>query len=140
LISPCRPNLQGLYFTQSGVFSLDADRVICTKGRRKHTESLSIQITLGPGKSIGTYAAADNSTFSVALAISPANGSEEIYLLPENRRKFALRLARIDTLQGGLAGEFSGVLFKRINEASLETSITDSVIISDGRFDILLKK
>lgn len=38
-----------------------------------------------------------------------------------------------------LSGEFSGKLFWRMSEESFATSTTDSIVISDGRFDIKLK-
>ncbi|MDQ3536276.1 MAG: DUF5025 domain-containing protein, partial [Bacteroidota bacterium] len=56
----------------------------------------------------------------------------KIYSCTDTRETFQIRISKLDTTNNILAGEFSGVLFNKVD-------ITDSIIITDGRFDLSLK-
>jgi hypothetical protein len=62
-----------------------------------------------------------------------------MYVLPKTNPGFRIKITKLDTVSNIMSGEFSGTVFKRIDYTNFATSLTDSININDGRFDIKLK-
>lgn len=138
--SGCRDNLTGNYYSTDGTVTLSADRVLHNKNAALTRESISISL-ITQLKGVGTYRVQSQDTMGIYYRIQTVVNSqsqEKHYLLPKTNPDFTITLVKLDTVQKILTGEFSGKLFHQ-NDSTLVISTSDSLIISDGRFDIRLR-
>lgn len=131
----CRENLRGVYVTGFGSVDLSADKVLSANGSWSQQDNLSLALETR-FRGTGVYDIAQGDEISVGLRQASRTGTEREYLLSSVRPTFRIQLTRLDTVQRILSGEFSGVLFRRLSEFGFDTSPTDSLVISAGRFDI----
>ncbi len=134
----CRENLKGFYYPSDGDIVISADRVLNRNGSRNTTETININLTTN-FQGLKTYSTLFNDTIGFGYWLSEQGQADKTYLLSLVNPTFTITLTKIDTTQKILSGEFSGILFRRLSETSFATSLTDSIIISDGRFDIKIK-
>ncbi len=134
----CRENLSGFYYSSDGDIRLDADKVFYKNGSWSTSENISINLTTN-FRGIGIYSTLSQDTIKVGYWLSVRGQPEQSYLLSDTNPDFTVTVSRIDTLHGILSGEFSGKLFRRLSDTTFVTSLTDSMVISDGRFDIKWK-
>ena len=134
----CRDNLSGIYYENDGDILINADRVIKQDGRL--VSSSSIEITLNTNfRGIGNYSTSTNDTISFVYIYNTASNFDSMYILPQTNPTFNIKITKLDTINKILSGEFSGKVFKRIDYTNYTTSLTDSIRVDDGRFDIKLK-
>ena len=134
----CRENLKGIFYKNDGDLLINADRVIYKDGSRVTSESFEINL-MTKFRGTGTYSTSTNDTISIAYYFKTTSPIDTMYILPKTNPKFSIRITRLDTINNIISGEFSGNLFKRIDYSNYNTSLTDSINIKDGRFDIKLK-
>lgn len=134
----CRENLSGAYYSSDGDIRLDADKVFYKNGSWSTSEKVSINLTTN-FRGIGSYSTLSQDTIKVGYWLSVRGQQEQSYLLSDTNPDFLITVSRIDTLRGILSGEFSGKLFRRLSDTSFVTSLSDSIVIKDGRFDIKWK-
>jgi hypothetical protein len=131
VIGGCRKNLTGDYFTSYGGISIQADRVLYSDGIANNE---SIRIDLHTGfDGLRTYSTLADDYMEVFY--SPSD-NQPGYRLDDINPRFTINLIRLDTVDGVISGEFFGTLFR---ETSLATSPSDSVRLTEGRFDLKYK-
>lgn len=127
----CRENLTGDYFTSYGGISVQADRVLYSDGIANN-ESIRIDLhTSFEGPRTYSTLAGDY----MEVSYSPSD-NQYGYRLDDINPRFTIKLIRLDTVDGIISGEFFGTLFR---ETGLTISITDSVRVTEGRFDLKYK-
>lgn len=132
--SQCRENLEGTFFDSDGDVKIRADRVL--RDNNQFVSSATIDINLKTDfRGVGSYSAALNDLSTVSYMTS----IDSSYILPENNPNFVVTITRLDLDARILSGEFSGTLFFRDDLSNQSTSLTDSIRIENGRFDIRLK-
>ncbi|WP_421797685.1 hypothetical protein [Haliscomenobacter sp.] len=134
----CRENLNGRYYPSDGDISITADKVLYKNNAWNTQENIELNLSTN-FRGAGTYSTLTNDTIGVAYSFSEIRQPDNTYLLSASNPVFTIVITKIDLLSKTMSGEFSGKLFRRISEASFVTSTTDSIVISEGRFDIRLK-
>lgn len=134
----CSENLSGTYYTSDGDIHIRADKVLKKNGSWNTIENLDLNLSTS-FRGIRTYSTISNDTIGVVYWFSEQGQTKKTYLLSLVNPTFTVKVTKIDTVLKILSGEFSGKLFKRLSNSSFATSLTDSIIISDGRFDIKLQ-
>jgi len=127
----CQPNLQGYYFKSDGSVLVRADRVLYRKGDR-FSESIYLEWPTNY-EGIRTYSTTAGDLISASYY--PEDDESQSYIVADSLPNFTVRLIRLDTTNKIISGTFYGTLFKRTNNG-LITSRTDSVRITEGRFDV----
>ena len=131
----CRENLFGIYYSNDGDIQITADKVIYKNNARDTEESIDLNLSTN-SRGARTYSTLTNDSIGVTYSLSEAGQPDKTYLLSESNPIFTLVITRIDPVAKIMSGEFSGKLFRRISDASVATSTTDSIVVNDGRFDI----
>ena len=85
------------------------------------------------------YSTITNDKIGVIYSLSEIRQPEKVYVLSEINPKFIIRLNKVDTINGILSGEFFGTLFNKALDTTNSVSLTDSIKIEEGRFDIKMK-
>jgi hypothetical protein len=134
----CRENLSGAYYATDGDILLSADKVLYKNGSWNTSENFDLILSTN-SRGPGTYSTFTNDTISVGYWFTEKGQQQKTYLLPRSNPAFTVTITKIDLALKVLSGEFTGKLFRRLSDTSFATSITDSIIISEGRFDIKLK-
>lgn len=134
----CRENLSGIYYTSDGDIHIRADKVLYKNGSWNTNENIDLNLSTN-FRGIGTYSTLSNDTIGVGYWFSEQGQTKKTYLLSQVNPTFTIRVTKVDTIPKILSGEFSGKLFRRLSDTSFATSLTDSIIINDGRFDIKLQ-
>lgn len=131
----CRENLSGLYYRSDGDINIWADKVLFKNGSWNTIENFNINFSTN-FRGSGTYSTLTNDTLGITYFFSERGIPKKTYLLSQTNPTFAITITKIDTTGKILSGEFYGKLFRRLSDSSFATSITDSIIVNDGRFDI----
>jgi hypothetical protein len=134
----CSDNLVGFYYSDGDV-SVSADRVLFKSGLRNSDESISFSF---PTHFTGskTYSTLNGDSIEVGYRYSDTTHLTKYYVLSATNPVFNITITKIDALNKILSGEFSGKLFRRINLSFPPVvSQTDSINVTEGRFDIKLK-
>jgi hypothetical protein len=131
----CRENLSGHYTPDFGYVTIDADKVLYKDGSWNTIENIALYLTTH-FTGTRTYSTLARDTISVSYIKNEQGQPDITYLLSDTNPVFTISIIKIDTLNHIMAGEFSGKLFRRIDFSSYATSATDSLIITDGRFDV----
>jgi hypothetical protein len=134
----CRENLTGNYYTNDGEIHITADKVLYKNGSWNTNENIDINLSTN-FQGLKTYSTLSNDTIGIGYWYSEKGQAQKTYLLSQVNPVFNISVTKIDTTHKVLSGEFSGKLFRRLSDTSFATSLTDSIIITDGRFDIKLK-
>lgn len=134
----CRENLSGFYYSSDGDIRLDADKVFYKNGSWSTSENISIDLATN-FRGIGTFNTLSQDTIKVGYWLSVQGQPQLSYLLSDTNPGFTVTVSKIDTVLGIMSGEFSGTLFRRLSDTSFVTSLTDSIVIREGRFDIKWK-
>jgi hypothetical protein len=134
----CRENLSGIYNTSNGAIQIFADKVIHENGSWKTIETIELNLATKL-QGTKTYSTLHQDEMSVGYSYSEKGQLQKSYFLPAGNPSFTLTVTKIDTVRGILSGEFSGKLFRRLSDTTFNTSLTDSIILRDGRFDLQLK-
>lgn len=134
----CQENLYGLFSSSNGDIIINADKVLYKNGSLNTVENIYIDISTN-FRGQRTYSTLTNDTIAVGYWFSETGKPEKTYLLSQSNPTFTVKLTKIDTTFKIISGEFSGKLFRRLSDTSFATSLTDSIVISDGRFDIKFK-
>ena len=134
----CRENLNGRYYPSDGDISITADKVLYKNNVWNTQENIELNLSTN-FQGARTYSTLTNDTIGVAYSFSEIRQPDKTYFLSASNPVFTIVITKIDPLSKTMSGEFSGKLFRRISEESFATSTTDSIVISDGRFDIRLK-
>lgn len=134
----CSENLSGIYYTSDGNIHLRADKVLYKNGSWNTIENIDFTLVTN-FRGIRTYSTLSNDTIGVGYWFSERGQTKKTYLLSQANPTFTITVTKIDTTLKILSGEFSGKLFRRLSDTSFATSLTDSIIIHDGRFDIKSK-
>lgn len=134
----CRENLNGRYYPSDGDISITADKVLYKNNSWSTHENFSLNLSTN-FRGAGTYSTLTNDTIGVAYSFSEPRQPDKTYFLSASNPVFTIVITKIDPVSKTMSGEFSGKLFRSISEAFFATSTTDSIVISDGRFDIRLK-
>lgn len=134
----CRENLSGIYYTNDGDVHIRADKVFFKNNTWNTEESIDLYLSIN-FQGARTYSTLTNDTLGVAYSYAEPGLPDKVYLLSTSEPLFSIAITKIDPLLKTMSGTFSGKLFRRINDTTLETSATDSIVLSDGRFDIRLK-
>ncbi|SKA03387.1 hypothetical protein [Sediminibacterium ginsengisoli] len=138
LTTGCRENLDGIYYTNDGDVHVRADKVLHKNSGLSSTESIDLYLNTR-FRGTGTYSIANGDTLMISYRRSETGSQDVTYLLSSLNPSFTITLDRIDPANKILSGTFSGKLFKQMNSASAATSATDSLMVTDGRFDIKVK-
>jgi hypothetical protein len=134
----CRDNLNGTYYISDGDIHISADKVLYKNGSWNTNENIDLNVTTN-FRGQRTYSTLTNDTIGAGYWLSEKGQKEKTYLLSQSNPIFSITVTKIDTINKILSGEFSGKLFRRISDTSFVTSLKDSIIINDGRFDIKLQ-
>lgn len=134
----CRENLNGWYYPSDGDISITADKVLYKNNAWSTQENIELNLSTN-FRGAGTYSTLRKDTIGVAYSFSEPRQPDKTYLLSASNPVFTIVITKIDPLSKTMSGEFSGKLFRRISEESFATSTTDSIVISEGRFDLRLK-
>jgi hypothetical protein len=132
----CRDNVTAFY--RKGDMEIQADRVIFKKGSRKSTETLSFSWSTD-FRGLVNYSTFSNDTIGVVYSFSEPGQPEKNYTLSPQHPNFSIRLNRLDTINKIVSGEFFGTLYSKALDTTNAISITDSIVIQSGRFDIKLR-
>ncbi len=127
----CQPNLQGYYFKSDGSVLVRADRVLYHNGDRS-SESFYLEWPTNY-EGVGTYST--NAGDLISIVHFPEEDETQSYIVADSLPNFTVQLIRLDTANRIISGTFYGTLFKRTNNG-LITSRTDSLRITEGRFDV----
>ncbi len=132
--SQCRENLTGTFYETDGALKINADRVL--RDNNQFVSSSTIDISLETDfRGVGLYSSDLNDQIAASYIISV----DSSYILPEINPKFEVTITRLDLDAKILSGVFTGILFLRDDLSNQSTSLTDSIRIENGRFDIRLK-
>ncbi len=134
----CRENLNGRYYPSDGDISITADKVLYKNNVWNTQENIGLSLSTN-FRGAGTYSTLTKDTIGVAYSFSEIRQPDKTYFLSASNPVFTIVITKIDSVSKTMSGEFSGKLFRRISEESFVTSTTDSIVISDGRFDIRFK-
>lgn len=134
----CRENLNGRYYPSDGDISITADKVLYKNNVWNTQENFGLSLSTN-FRGARTYSTLTNDTIGVAYSFSEIQQPDKTYFLSASNPVFTIVITKIDLVSKTMSGEFSGKLFRRISEESFVTSTTDSIVISDGRFDIKFK-
>lgn len=134
----CRENLKGRYYPNDGDISITADKVLYKNNVWNTQENIELDLSTN-FRGASTYSTLTNDTIGVAYSFSTPRQPDKTYLLSASNPVFTIVITKIDLLSKTMSGEFSGKLFRRISEESFATSTTDSIVLTEGRFDIRLK-
>ena len=132
----CRDNVTAFY--RNGDMEIQADRVIFKKGSRKSTETLSFSWSTD-FRGLVNYSTFSNDTIGVVYSFSEPGQPEKNYTLSPQHPNFSIRLNRLDTINKIVSGEFFGTLYSKALDTTNAISLTDSIVIQSGRFDIKLR-
>ena len=138
LTTGCRENLDGIYYTNDGDVHLRADKVLYKNNSFSSEENIDLYLSTG-FRGTGSYSITNGDTIMAAYRHTVQGQPDVTYLLSSQNPSFTITLDRIDPANKILSGTFSGKLFKQVNSSSTATSTTDSLVITDGRFDIKVK-
>ena len=133
----CSDNIKAYYYND-GDITVQADRVLYKNGSRNTTETIDLYLTTN-FRGLVNYSTSTNDTIGVFYSLSEINKPEKNYVLSVTNPNFAIRLTKIDTTNKILSGEFFGTLFNKALDTTNAISMTDSITIKDGRFDIKMK-
>lgn len=133
----CRDNLQGTFYDDGDTY-ITADRVIYKNNSWNTGESIALYLKTN-FKGVQTYSTLTNDIISVDYWFTSRENTKKAYLLSPSNPAFSITISKMDTINKIISGEFYGKLFRRISDTSFTTSITDSIILNDGRFDIKFK-
>lgn len=133
----CRENLTGVYYTNDGNIQIRADKVLYKSGQWDTNENLDLTLTTN-FRGTETYSTLTNDTIGIGYWFSAQGQPKRTYLLSRTHPSFNIIITKFDTTNKILSGEFSGKLFRRLSDTSIATSTTDSLLISNGRFDLRL--
>lgn len=134
----CRENLTGTYYTSDGDIHIAVDKVLYKNNSWLTQENLDLNLATN-FRGATTYSTLTSDTIGIGYFISEQGQPDKTYLLSQTNPTFNIVITKVDTVTKIMSGEFSGKLFRRINDTSFATSITDSIILTDGRFDIKLR-
>ena len=134
----CRENLTGTYYTSDGDIHIAVDKVLYKNNSWNTQENLDINLTTS-FRGARTYSTLTSDTIGIGYFFSEQGQPDKTYLLSQTNPTFNIVITKIDTVTKIMSGEFSGKLFRRISDTSFATSIIDSIILDDGRFDIKLR-
>jgi hypothetical protein len=127
----CRDNPLARYFSYgNGGIVLTSDRVIYKGVSVASSETFELSISKSFNR-LGVYRLKGVDSLFEAKFIDN-NISWSYYKLVPNRETFQVNITRLDTIAKVVSGEFSGTLYKNDN-------LSDSVAISEGRFDIKMQ-
>lgn len=132
--APCQENLIGTIQRSQGELELNADQ---TYRSNDTVRSSSFSIRLKTNFSTGTFTTPAD---SVTIFYSAGRQLfERDYITPSLNARFSVSITRLDTLSNIASGTFSGTLFRRTDPSNpFATSQTDSIRITEGRFDVKL--
>ncbi len=131
----CGENLSGMYYTNDGDIHIRADKVFYKNGSWNTIENFDLTLSTN-FRGTETYNTLSNDTIGIGYWLSERGQAKKTYLLSQINPTFTITMTKIDTTLKILSGEFAGKLFSRLSDTSFATSPTDSIIISEGRFDI----
>jgi len=130
----CRENPSANYFTIDTPFNaslgLSADKVIYKGIGVKSRESFDFQFYRN-FSGVGIYHLKKDNSCDIQYTYTDITNNKYYQLLQE-RETFDLNITKFDTITKIISGKFSGILFN-------EFEPTDSIKITDGRFDIKLQ-
>jgi hypothetical protein len=132
----CQENLRIEPASSNGDVFLIADKVTSLGRLQLGFESFLLRFR--PSLTFPQEILPDSQPLVVNLQFGGAQNQEKTYTLPQQNPRFRLVVIRFDPDRKVIAGTFSGVLFRSLDDIKLVTSKTDSVKIMDGRFDIRL--
>jgi len=126
----CKENPATIYRTSNnGDIIFYSDRILYKEGVLKNSETF------------GFYKYQNFSTTSIHN-IKFIDNFSDVYFRDEitgktfscisTRETFQIRISKLDTTNKVIVGEFSGILFNKVNAS-------DSIIITDGRFDLSIR-
>ncbi len=127
----CRENLSGEYFSSDGGITIKADQVVYKDGVAQ-TQYFELNLFTGFGGE-KTYSTMTGDDITVLYVPVSQIGNSFPYALPDSDPIFTVTITKLDTNAGIIAGTFSGTLFRGITGG---ISATDSVVVSQGRFDL----
>jgi hypothetical protein len=133
----CRENTVAIYRPANlGGLELYTDRVLKKIGAIISSESIHFSLN-GNFNATGNY----NIRYidNARDIIYRDNSTEKIYSCIPDRETFTLQVTKLDTIQKVISGEFSGTLFSVIYTPMKQMDMSDSVVLTEGRFDLKLK-
>jgi hypothetical protein len=135
--SGCGDNPSGIYYsTNKGSLLLTVDRVLKDKSKVATSETFNFSFDSNFNSS-GIYDVKLTENYSNITLRD--NLTEKTYSCIPDRPTIVLNVTKLDTTNKIFSGEFSGTLFS-IGKGSLsELNLSDSIVLTDGRFDIKLK-
>jgi hypothetical protein len=136
-LSGCNENVRAIYFRSDGDISISVSRIIFNNNQRTTSEGFYISMKTKFGGE-RTYNTVSGDTIYVSLNNNLSTPIDSPYITSPLNPKFQVRITKLDTINKILSGEFSGTLFKRNLFNGVATSLTDSINIKEGRFDIKL--
>lgn len=138
LAGGCRENLKGSYFND-GDIQIHADRVIQKNGSRYTSETINITLkTNFNGTRI--YSTLTNDDIGMHYSYAEVSRPEKVYITAIINPNLTIKLTKLDSVNKIISGEFSAVLYNRAQDTTNAISTTDSLIITDGRFDIKMNE
>lgn len=135
-VDSCRPNTDASYQQGDGEVMLQADKVVKRGGALISSETVAIYIQTDH-RGVHVYESQKGDILSMAYSINKSN-FEGAYVLDPQKPLGTVALTRIDTTAGILSGTFTAHLFRRAYPG-FSVITTDSVVVTNGRFDLKYK-
>jgi len=132
----CRPNTDAFYHKGDGQVMLQADKVVKRGNSTISSETMAIYVETDH-RGMMVYDSQKGDILSMAYYVDKNNRSG-IYVLDPQNPVGAVALTKIDTAAGVLSGNFSAHLFQR-DASGFSVVRSDSVVVSNGRFDLKYK-
>ena len=133
----CSGNLKGEYYSTYGEIHIAADQIFYKNDSLNTIENFDIFLTNFNAPRI--YNTLLNDSIIVLYKYSKPGKTSIRYFLSKTNPSFSITITKLDSLNKVVSGEFSGKLFKILNDTSFITSTTDSILLKDGRFDIKME-
>ena len=138
--NPELPNLKATYLSGDSSVNVVVDRVLMNNGAIASNQSFSFTLINDVFETPGSYLIGSK-TYGNSNSIGFFNNdriSQKNYGIISSRPTFLISVSKFDTVNHIFSGQFSGTLFN-VSNGSYYPNQNDSIVITQGRFDIKLQ-
>jgi hypothetical protein len=138
--NPELPNLRATYLPGDSSVNVVVDRVLMNNGAIASNQSFSFTLINDIFEIPGSYLTGSE-IYGNSNSVGFFNNdsmSQKIYGIISSRPTFLISVSKFDTVNHIFSGQFSGTLFN-VSNGSYYTNLNDSIIITQGRFDVKLQ-
>lgn len=128
----CHEALFASYNAATGQLGIVSARYLKNDSATLKVEQFALTVVTDAGKT-GTYSLKKGDLSYGSLYRIPDNtGYRQSHVDPD----FTVIITKLDTVQKIVSGEFYGKLFRKMEYSLNGTYLNDSLVVSDGRFDV----